>query len=444
MPSASVPETAKQACETRDPRKWTWVEPSVWSERMLAALGNGVKGGQWYSLWDKVWDRRTLAASWEGVARNQGAAGVDGVSIERFAAHAERYLDELVAELQAGRHRPSAVRRMYIPKSGGGKRPLGIPTVKDRIVQGALKRVLEPIFEWEFRPESYGFRPGRGAKDALREVDAALKAGRHWVVDADLKGYFDNIPHDALMEEVQARISDGRVLALIDAYLKADILDGLEQWTPTGGTPQGAVISPLLANLYLHGLDCRMSERGYRIVRYADDFVILCRDETEARAALHEVQTWCAARRLTLHPDKTHIGDCRRSGEGFEFLGYRFEGGRRWVRKKSRNALKDKIRAKTRRNRGASLAAIIADLNPMLRGWFGYFKHAYRTEFPSIDGFVRRRLRAILRRHQHRASRLGHSRQDHQRWTNAFFAAQGLFTLTTAHALASQSRCGNN
>jgi RNA-directed DNA polymerase len=444
MPSASVPETAKQACKTRDPREWTWVEPSVWTERMLAALGNGVKGGQWYSLWDKVCDRGTLAASWEGVARNRGAAGGDGVSIERFAAHAERYLDELVAELQAGRHRPSAVRRMYIPKSGGGKRPLGIPTVKDRIVQGALKRVLEPIFEWEFRPESYGFRPGRGAKDALREVDAALKAGRHWVVDADLKGYFDNIPHDALMEEVQARISDGRVLALIDAYLKADILDGLEQWTPTGGTPQGAVISPLLANLYLHGLDCRMSERGYRIVRYADDFVILCRDETEARAALHEVQTWCAARRLTLHPDKTHIGDCRRSGEGFEFLGYRFEGGRRWVRKKSRNALKDKIRAKTRRNRGASLAAIIADLNPMLRGWFGYFKHAYRTEFPSIDGFVRRRLRAILRRHQHRASRLGHSRQDHQRWTNAFFAAQGLFTLTTAHALASQSRCGNN
>ena len=187
---------------------------------------------------------RSLAASWEGVARNQGAAGVDGVSIERFAAHAERYLDELVADLQAGRHRPSAVRRTYIPKPGGGKRPLGIPTVKDRIVQGALKRVLEPIFEWEFRPESYGFRPGRGAKDALRDVDAALKAGHHWVVDADLKGYFDSIPHDALMDEVQAHISDGRVLALIDAYLKADILDGLEQWTPTGGTPQGAVITP--------------------------------------------------------------------------------------------------------------------------------------------------------------------------------------------------------
>ena len=440
MPSASVPETAKQACKTRDPREWTWVEPSVWTERMLAALVNGVKGGKWYSLWDKVCDRGTLAASWEGVARNQGAAGVDGVSIKRFAAHAERYLDELEAELQAGRYRPSAVRRTTIPKPGGGKRPLGIPTVKDRIVQGALKRVLEPIFEWEFRPESYGFRPGRGAKDALREVDAALKAGYHWVVDADLKGYFDSLPHDALMDEVQARISDGGVLALLDAYLKADIRDGLEQWTPTGGTPQGAVISPLLANLYLHGLDCEMSERGYHIVRYADDFVILCRDETEAQTALREVQTWCQGRRLTLHPDKTQIGDCRQRGEGFEFLGYRFEGGRRWVRKTSRHALKDKIRAKTRRNHGDSLAAIIADLNPMLRGWFGYFKHAYRTEFPSIDGFVRRRLRAILRRHQHRESRLGHSRQDHRRWTNAFFAAHGLFTMTTAHALASQSR----
>ena len=440
MPSASVPETAKQACKTRDPREWTWVEPSVWTERMLAALVNGVKGGKWYSLWDKVCDRGTLVASWEGVARNQGAAGVDGVSIKRFAAHAERYLDELEAELQAGRYRPSAVRRTTIPKPGGGKRPLGIPTVKDRIVQGALKRVLEPIFEWEFRPESYGFRPGRGAKDALREVDAALKAGYHWVVDADLKGYFDSIPHDALMDEVQARISDGGVLALLDAYLKADILDGLEQWTPTGGTPQGAVISPLLANLYLHGLDCEMSERGYHIVRYADDFVILCRDETEAQTALREVQTWCQRRRLTLHPDKTQIGDCRQRGEGFEFLGYRFEGGRRWVRKTSRHALKDKIRAKTRRNHGDSLAAIIADLNPMLRGWFGYFKHAYRTEFPSIDGFVRRRLRAILRRHQHRESRLGHSRQDHRRWTNAFFAAHGLFTMTTAHALASRSR----
>jgi RNA-directed DNA polymerase len=440
MPSATVPEAAKQACNPRDPRTWAWVEPSVWTERMLAALVNGVKGGKWYSLWDKVTDRRTLQASWEGVARNNGAAGLDRVSVERFAHGAERYLDELHAELTAGRFRPQGVKRTYIPKAGGGKRPLGIPTVKDRIVQGALKRVLEPIFEWEFLDCSYGFRPGRGAKDALREVDDALRHGATWVVDADLKGYFDSIPHRLLLEDLQARISDGRVLALIEAYLQADIIDGLQHWTPTRGTPQGAVLSPLLANLYLHGLDRRLRAQGYCIVRYADDFVIACAEEQQARAALREVQAWCGARDLTLHPDKTHIGDCRQAGEGFEFLGYRFEAGRRWVRRKSRQALRDKIRAKTRRTRGDRLASIIAELNPMLKGWYGYFKHAHRTEFPDIDGFVRRRLRAILRRHQHLDGRHGHSRQDHHRWPNAFFAEHGLFTMTRAHALASRSR----
>lgn len=191
MLTASVPARAKQADDARDPRQWTWVEPTVWTEPMLTALVNGVKGGKWYSLWDKVCDRGNLDAAWESVARHKGAAGVDGVSIERFAAQAERYLDELQADLQSGRFSPSAVRRTHLPKPGGGTRPLGIPTVKDRIVQGALKRVIEPIFEWEFLDASDGFRPGRGAKDALRDVDAALKAGGHWVVDADLKGFFD-------------------------------------------------------------------------------------------------------------------------------------------------------------------------------------------------------------------------------------------------------------
>lgn len=244
MPSASVPATAKQACDTRDPRQWGWVEPTVWSERMLAALVNGVTGGKWYSLWDKVSDRQTLEASWRAVARNQGAAGVDGQSVQRFAAQAERYLDELAADLQAGRYQPNDVRRTYIPKAGGGQRPLGIPTVKDRIVQGAVKRVLEPIFEREFLDVSYGFRPGRGAKDALRAVDQHLKAGHTWVVDADLKSYFDTIPHATLLEEVAAHLSDGRVLALIQAYLEQGILEGLQRWMPTQGTPQGAELTP--------------------------------------------------------------------------------------------------------------------------------------------------------------------------------------------------------
>ena len=440
MPSASVPATAKQAHDTRDPRQWGWVEPTVWSERMLAALVNGVMGGKWYSLWDKVCDRRTLEASWRAVARNQGAAGVDGQSVQRFAAQAERYLDELAADLQAGRHHPADVRRTYIPKAGGGQRPLGIPTVKDRIVQGAVKRVLEPIFEWEFLDVSYGFRPGRGAKDALRAVDQHLKAGHTWVVDADLKSYFDTIPHTTLLAKVAAHLSDGRVLALIQAYLEQGILEGLQRWTPTQGTPQGAVLSPLLANLYLHGLDAQMSAQGHAIVRYADDFVILCATEAEAHHALAQVQAWTAAQGLTLHPDKTHLGDCRQAGQGFEFLGYRFEGGRRFVRRKSFTAIRAKIRAKTGRSRGSSLERIVAELNPMLKGWFNYFKHAQGAVFTILDGFVRRRLRAILRRQHHLKGRLGHSLEDHRRWPNAFFAERGLFTMTEAHALARQSR----
>jgi len=407
---------------------------------MLAALVNGVTGGKWYSLWDKVCDRRTLEASWQAVARHQGAAGVDGQSVQRFAAQAERYLDELAADLQAGHYQPNDVRRTYIPKAGGGQRPLGIPTVKDRIVQGAVKRVLEPIFAWEFLDVSYGFRPGRGAKDALRAVDQLIKAGYTWVVDADLKSYFDTIPHARLLDQVAAHLSDGRVLALIQAYLEQGILEGLQRWTPTQGTPQGAVLSPLLANRYLHGLDARMSAQGYAIVRYADDFVILCATETEARHALAQVQAWTAAQGLTLHPDKTHLGDCRQAGQGFDFLGYRFEGGRRFVRQKSFKAIRAKIRAKTGRSRGSSLEQIIAELNPMLRGWFGYFKHAQGVVFSILDGFVRRRLRAILRRQHHLKGRLGHCLEDHRRWPNAFFAARGLFTMTEAHALARQSR----
>lgn len=440
MPSASVPATAKQAHDTRDPRQWGWVEPTVWSERMLAVLVNGVTGGKWSSLWDKVVDRRTLAASWRAVAPNQGAAGVDGQGVQRFAAQAERYLDELAADLQAGRYHPADVRRTYIPKAGGGQRPLGIPTVKDRIVQGAVKRVLEPMFEWEFLDVSYCFRPGRGAKDALRVVDQIIKAGHTWVVDGDLKSYFDTIPHARLLDQVAAHLSDGCVLALIQAYLEKGILEGLQRWTPTQGTPQGAVLSPLLANLYLHGLDARMSEQGYAIVRYADDFVILCATEAEAHHALAQVQAWTTAQGLTLHPDKTHLGDCRQIGQGFDFLGYRFEGGRRVVRRKSFKAFRAKVRAMTGRSRADSLDRIIAGLNPMIKGWFNYFKHAHCGVFVIMDGFVRRRLRAILRRHHHLKGRMGHAREDHRRWPNAFFAARGLFTMTEAHALARQSR----
>jgi RNA-directed DNA polymerase len=406
---------------------------------MLAALGNGVIGNKWFSLIDKVYRPATLRAAWEQVEANRGAAGIDGQSIDAFAANAGRYLGELAKDLEEGRYQPQAVRRVEIPKAGGKTRPLGIPTVKDRIVQTAVKRVIEPIFEKEFLPMSYGFRPGRGCKDALREVDGYLKEGYIHVVDADLKGYFDSIPHPLLKERIEERISDGRLLELLAGWLRQDIVKGLERWTPAGGTPQGAVISPLLANLYLHPLDERMTKLGYRMVRYADDFVILCGSAEQAQAALEEVKAWVEANGLTLHPDKTHIGDCRIEGQGFEFLGYRFEAGKRWVRKKSLQGFKDKIREKTRRTRGESLARIIADLTPTIRGWYGYFKHACRREFPALDGFIRRRLRAILRKQEKRPG-FGKCHDDHKRWPNAYFAALGLFTMTEARVMASQSR----
>jgi len=415
------------------------VEASIWTERMVSALVNGVEGGKWYSLMDKVCAPNTLALAWERVRANRGAAGVDGQSVEKFEAKAGTYLAELAEELREGTYRPQAVKRVEIPKGDGQTRPLGIPTVKDRIVQAAVKLVIEPIFEFQFLETSYGFRPGRGCKDALREVDGLLKADYTHVVDADLKGYFDSIPHSPLMARVETSISDGQVLGLIQGWLGQDILKGLERWTPTGGTPQGAVISPLLANLYLHPLDERMMARGYRMVRYADDFVILCRSREEADAALAEVRTWVEANGLTLHPDKTHVGDCRQKGEGFEFLGYRFEAGRRWVRKKSLKRIKDAIRSKTGRMRGGSLKEIINDLNPTLRGWFGYFKHAQRSTFNRLDGFIRRRLRAMLRKREKRPG-MGRCLNDHKRWSNAFFAGAGLFALYPARLAAGHPR----
>lgn len=435
--TAEVPTRAIQA-ESAE-AQWGWVERTIWTERMLAALGNGVKGNKWFSLIDKVYRPSTLQTAWEQVKRNRGAAGIDRQSIEGFAAQAERYLNELAKELEEGRYHASAVRRVEIPKEGGKTRPLGIPTVKDRIVQTAVKLVIEPIFEKEFLPTSYGFRPGRGCKDALREVDRYLREGYTHVVDADLKGYFDSIPHSRLKRRIEERISDGRLLELLAGWLRQDIVKGLERWTPTGGTPQGAVISPLLANLYLHPLDEIMLRLGYRMVRYADDFVILCECAEQAHRALEEVKAWVEENGLTLHPDKTHIGDCREEGQGFEFLGYRFEAGKRWVRKKSLQGFKDKIRKKTSRTRGDSLTRIIADLTPMIRGWYGYFKHACRWEYPKLDGFIRRRLRAILRKQEKRPG-FGRCHADQRRWPNAYFAELGLFTMTEARMLASQSR----
>jgi RNA-directed DNA polymerase len=405
---------------------------------MLAALEQGVKGGRWHSLIDKLYPVPTLRAAFAAVKANRGAAGVDHVSIERYASDLDVNLERLSESLKIGTYRPQAIRRHFIPKPGSQeKRPLGIPTIQDRVVQTALRMVLEPIYEKDFAAQSYGFRPGMGCKDGLRRVDELLKAGYVHVVDADLKSYFDTIPKDRLLALVAGKVADGRILKLVEAFLGQSVLEDAQEWVPEQGTPQGAVISPLLSNIYLDPLDHLMAGRGFEMVRYADDFVVLCRSPQEAAEALTVVRDWTERAGLMLHPEKTKLVDAR--DDGFDFLGYHFERGRRWPRKKSQEKLRDAIRAKTGRTVGHGLSKVIADINPTLRGWFGYFQHSYRPTFRIVDGWVRRRLRSILRRQQRLDGISKTHGSDHVRWPNAFFAKHGLFSLQAARDAVSQS-----
>jgi RNA-directed DNA polymerase len=436
-PPVSATARAKQGGDAS--RRPAGAEPAVWTERMLTALTRGLQGNQWFSLIDKVYAERTLEQAWEKVRTNAGGSGVDRITIARFAKDCPRGLLDLKEQLRTTRYQPLPVKRVWIPKPGTNlKRPLGIPAVRDRIVQTALRMVIEPIFEHRFAEHSYGFRPGRGCKDALRRVQTLLDEGCTWIVDADLKSYFDTIPKDRLMRRVEERLADGRVLALIRSYLDQAVMEELTQHEPTDrGTPQGAVISPLLANIYLDPLDHLLAARGVEMVRYADDFVLLCRSEEAAQTALACVQTWVEENGLTLHPGKTRLVDVTQPG-GFDFLGYHFERGYRWPRRKAMDRLKDKVRALTPRTSGDSLDTTITRLNQVLRGWYGYFQHSHRTTFPAMDGYIRGRLRAILRK---RAGRRGRAQGlDHLRYRNRYFDELGLFSLTQAHASAGLPR----
>ena len=416
--------------------RWGWVEPYVWTARMLTTLEQGVEGGKWFRLFDKVFSERNLAVALQQVAKNKGAPGVDHVTVAAFAEQFPEAIWELSDRLKTGTYRPQAIRRVHIPKPGTTEtRPLGIPTVRDRIIQAAVVNVIEPIFERDFAEHSYGFRPGRGCQEALQRVHELLFQGCVHVVDVDLKGYFDSIPHDRLLERLQEKIADGPVLRLIESFLKAEILDGASRWTPETGAPQGAVLSPLLSNVYLDPLDHLVARSGFEMVRYADDFVILCRTGEEAHRVLELVRCWVTENGLTLHPTKTRIVDSRL--EGFDFLGYHYCRWNRRPRDKSVQKLKDSIRPRTKRTSGYSLGHIIADVNRTLRGWYAYFSYGTGGLYNQLDAWLRQRLRAMLRR---RTRRRGHATgEDHVRWPNAFFMDRGLFSLKTAHDSIRQS-----
>ena len=436
----TVAATPAQGGEVRS--RWGWTEAAVWTERMLTALDNGVKGGKWFSLIDKVWHPANLEAAWLSVQANGGAGGVDHQTVARFGRHLAQELASLGAALRENRYCPHGVRRVYIPKPGSPElRPLGIPTVRDRVVQAALRQVIEPIFEATFAPASHGFRPERGCKAALREVVRLLAAGHLYIVDVDIRKYFDTIPHEPLMARVEEQIADGRVLTLLRQFLVQGVMEQGQYTESVAGTPQGGVISPLLANVYLNPLDHLLIAQGYEAVRYADDMVILCRTRVEAEAALELLRQWLTAAGLELHPEKTRIVDMTQAGAFFDFLGYRFKRSAqrivRFPRPKSEGKLRDSIRALTRRANGHSLPEIVRRANPVLRGWFQYFRHSHGNVFTKLDSWVRMRLRSILRKRHRRRGR-GHG-LDHHRWPNAFFATHGLFSLAAAHAAACQS-----
>ena len=408
------------------------------------------KPRKWYSLYDKVYAPKNLEQAWKRVQSNKGAAGCDGQTVEQFARNVEENLARLHEQLRTKTYGPQRVKRVEIPKSGGGKRALGIPTVRDRIAQQAVLQILSPIFEEKFSPRSHGFRPGLGCETALDVVDRALRHGYEFVADADISKFFDNVDHELLLDRMNEQIADGSVLKLVRAFLNSGVLlDGEAEEPTETGTPQGGPISPLLANIYLHPFDVTMQAAGFGMVRYADDFVIFAKNREEAGKALETAQQVLAGLKLRLHPEKTRVAAI---DEGFDFLGYHYMRDKRGrlqkvVSRKSRRRFRERIRELTPRHAGQKrpkakscklhrlrrnkrVLAMIEKVSQYLRDWHGYF-HGVRTDWPGhwreYDGYVRQRLRNAIS-----------GRYAKGRWqrtlSNELFVELGLTTATALHS----------
>lgn len=417
------------------------IEKARQLQRALYRAAKRSAGRRFHALYDKMCREDILRWAWELVKANRGVAGVDNQTIQSIEeAGKEAFLHQLQEQLSRGCYRPQAVRRVYIPKPDGRQRPLGIPAVRDRVVQAAVKIVIEPIFEADFQPCSFGFRPKRSAHDANEVIRQVANQGHEWVVDADIENYFDTIDHEKLMAMVEKRISDRRMLKLIRQFLEAGVLEDGKVRTLSAGTPQGGVLSPLLANIYLNYLDKVWMERCRRVgvlVRYADDEVVLCRAETDAKEALRRLHIIMERLGLKLHPSKTRLVNLKEGQDGFDFLGFhhrKVESWRyrrcylqRWPGRKAMKAVREKIRAITATPQGLqrSLKEVIAGVNPVLRGWGNYFRVGNSSRhFQLIDMYVLERLCLFLSK-KHRKSGRGWG----QRWRHINLRTEGLHQL---------------